>query len=617
MRQAAPTAADLVERLVAFEGPPQEFLRYLLAVQCRLSAAEAGVILRPGEGELQVVTIFPPPEPPDQVPDWVSQAAEGAVKVLASGKSIVAPLHGSTDLYGADPRNFLIILPIKYTGRSEVRGASAFLVDSRDGRDLRASQERLELASPLLSLYEMQLMLQRRQMDMRRLRDSLEVISALNRHDRFTAAALTLCNEFAARWQASRVSLGFLHGRGVRLKAISHTENFSRKMQLVQDMEAAMEECLDQDVEIIFPSAVEATYVSRAASRLSDRHGPSSICSFPLRHGGEVKGVLTVERPRESEFEAEGLEAMRLSADLATARTVNLHDQDRWFGAKAAAGIKRAAAAAVGPKHTWAKLIVLAVLGLTCFLIFAKGEYTVQAPTTLLAASQHIVPAPFEGRLEEVLVDQNDPVTKGQVLARLDASDLKTKLAGSRASLLAKEKARDDARYNNNVNEGEKLEAEAQEVRKEIQLLEEQIAQASLTAPCEGTIVKGDLKQRIGGPVQLGEALFEICRPEELRGELQVDERDIHEVQAGQKGEFAAIANPAKRVPLEVISITPSAEVVESKNIFKVRVELRAKPDRGMIPGVQGVSHVSIGRRHFAWIWAHRAVNWVRLKLWI
>ena len=73
--------------------------------------------------------------------------------------------------------------------------------------------------------------------------------------DRFAGAAMTFCNEIAARWQADRVGLGFLKGRYVQLKALSHTEKFSRKMKLVQDIEAAMEECLDQDVEIIYPPA--------------------------------------------------------------------------------------------------------------------------------------------------------------------------------------------------------------------------------------------------------------------------------------------------------------------------------------------------------------------------
>ena len=38
-------------------------------------------------------------------------------------------------------------------------------------------------------------------------------------------------------WQCERVSLGFFKGRYVQLRAMSHTEKFSRKMKIVQELE--------------------------------------------------------------------------------------------------------------------------------------------------------------------------------------------------------------------------------------------------------------------------------------------------------------------------------------------------------------------------------------------
>ena len=64
--------------------------------------------------------------------------------------------------------------------------------------------------------------------------------------EKFTSAAMAFCNEVASQWQCERVSIGFLKERYVQLKAMSHTESFNRKMQVVQDIESAMEECLDQ-----------------------------------------------------------------------------------------------------------------------------------------------------------------------------------------------------------------------------------------------------------------------------------------------------------------------------------------------------------------------------------
>ena len=612
------TTADLVERLVQFEGSPQDFLRYLLAVQCRLAAAEAAAILRPGqEGDLEIVTIYPAPERSGTPPMWVAQAGEAAGGVLAKGKTVIAAVHTATDMYGDAPDRHLILIPIKHTGRAEVRGMSAFLMRTRDEVVLRASRERLELSSSLLGLYEMRLMLQRRELDMRRLRDALEVVSAVNQHDRFGAAAMALCNEFAARWSGSRVSLGFLRGRGIRLSSISHTENFSRKMRLVQDIEAAMEECLDQDLEVFHPAPVEAAYVNRAAGRLSEKQGPAEVCSFPLRHGGEVRAVLTVERPRELPFDAEAIESMRLTADLVTARMVSLHKHDRWFGAKAARSIRKGAAAAVGPKHTWAKLLAIGIFALIVFLIFAKGEYTVRAPFVVQSQQRQVISAPFDGILEAVEVEPGDKVKKGQLLARLETDTLLLQRKKAAAELARYET--EYARYKSDVGtwaEAEATREKADTIRPQVALLDYHIEQAALRAPFDGFVVAGDLKQQIRVPVKLGDPLFQVAPAQRLRAELEVDEKDVGELRRLQKGELATAGEPARRIPFVVENISPAAEMIDDRNVFKVRVRLEQAPN-WMLAGMKGVAHVSIDRRRYAWMWTRRIVNWLRLKLWL
>src|SRR4051794_40225939 len=98
-------------------------------------------------------------------------------------------------------------------------------------------------------LKQLQGELGRRAIELERLKAAMETLTSVNAPARFMAAAMALCNELAARWKAERVGIGFLKGRYVRLQALSHTEKITRHMQLVQDIEAGMEESLDQDVE--------------------------------------------------------------------------------------------------------------------------------------------------------------------------------------------------------------------------------------------------------------------------------------------------------------------------------------------------------------------------------
>jgi hypothetical protein len=81
---------------------------------------------------------------------------------------------------------------------------------------------------------------------------------------------------------------------------------------------------------------------------------------------------------------------------------------------------------------------------------------------------------------------------------------------------------------------------------------------------------------------------------------------------------LAAIGRPGEHVAFRVARITPLAEVIDQRNVFKVRVELMEQdPSKVMYPGAEGVAKVDIDRRRYAWIWTRRLVNWVRMKFWI
>ena len=404
-----PTMAEMIERLSRFDGPPEQFLVSLLSVQCHLAAADAGGILRvvPNQG-VEVLAVYPQPAPGATAPVWLAQSAEVAPQVAAGAKTVIKPLHHTEDLYGQPARQHLILVPLR--GGSGVLGVATFVVTSNDQASLTATQQRLELTISLLSLYEMRLTLQQRQVDLMRLRLAMETTAAVNEQDRFHGAAMALCNEIASRWRCDRVSLGFLKGRYVHLKAMSHTEKFSRKMTLVQEIEAAMEEALDQDVEVLFPAGAQATFVCRASEELSRKHGPEAVLNLPLRHDRKVAAVVTLERPSQEPFELSEVESLRLTCDLCTPRLEGLHKHDRWFGARAAGAVREGLGALVGSKHTWIKVAGLGVCAAILFLIFVKGQFRATAPFVLESTSQRVVPAPFEGYLKHVYVSPGTEV---------------------------------------------------------------------------------------------------------------------------------------------------------------------------------------------------------------
>jgi len=606
----------LVERLSRFDGPPEQFLVNLLSVQCHMTAARGGAVLRAGDGQqVGPLAVYPPPERGATSPLWLAQAVESAQAVLSEGTTVVHPLHSAEDLYGAKARRHLVMIPISTEDRV-IRGYEAFLLETADPQVIAVATERLELTVGLLSLYEVRLTLQAKQFDLDRMSEAMQTLSSVNDTERFKAGAMAICNELASRWKCNRVSVGFLKRRSIQLGAMSHTEKLNRKMKLVRDIEAAMEECFDQDVEVMHPAPPDAMYVSRFSAELAREHGPSSVVHLPLRHKGECVGVLTLERPADAPLERPQVEALRLVCDLATPRLESLRTHDKWFGAKLADAARTAAATLVGPKHTWAKLLGAAMIAFTLFVFLGKGDYNADAPFMLETSRRFVVSAPFDGYIHEVMVEPDDPVHAGvTVLGTLDDSDLHRERLGAIAEQSEHQRDLDAALAAGKTVEAQIAKARINRLEQRINLLNARIERATLIAPVDGRILSGDLKQRINAPVRTGDKLFEVGPIDSLYAELAVPEDLVSELRVGHRGELATTSNPDRKLGFTVDRIHPVAEVVDQRNVFKVKVTLD-ESDQTLRPGMAGIAKVRIDRRSYAWLWTHRLVNWLKMKLW-
>lgn len=631
----------MVERLVKFNGPPELFLSELLAAQCRLGQAAAGSVVRLGASgpppELtpsaaggvaaqnlnesqqvaaEIMAVFPPLPATGSPPSWLAHAIELAMKPSPEAVGTqVHRLQASSAESGFPVVHHLVLVPVNTEGGFS--GVAAFLLDTDDQQIVEARRQRIELSVSLLSLYEMRQILQQRDADLRGLSTATRVLSASNDHPKFRAAAFSLCNEIATRWRADRVSLGLLSGRYVKLRAMSQTEHISRKMALVGAIESAMEESLDQDIEVLHPIPGGAMLVNRAAQELSSQHGPSAICSLPMRRGGEVIGVVTVERPIDQPMSPEEVAFLRMAVDLFTPRMAELAETDRWFGARLADATRRTLSEALGPRHTWAKVSAIALLAGVLALVFVPGTIRVEAPFKFQAVTQRSIPAPFEGYLETVEAEPNDVVEPGAVLATLNTAELRAELSRLEAEQLGYDKEAKMAAREGNQVERQIAEARVAKVEAQLEWLRWQIEHAVIRAPIAGTVVVGDLKQQLGAPVSKGDVLFEVAPLSELRAELWVADDKIGDVPPeGGKGQLAAAAHPGQKLDFEVEQINPIAEVIDGSNVFRVRVKLLERQPWAK-PGIEGVAKIDADQAPIGWVWTRDAINWVRLKLWI
>ncbi len=604
-------AVARLDQLREFTGPERVFWFHLLTTMAGVSGARVGVVLRAGPEEepgWKTVTHWPAQGVDEaEMQAFTGAAGDQAETCVQQGEAI----RGARTANGID---WCVAVRVTLEGEPGALVLAFFLQDVKEGAAVEALR-RLRLLAPLPTLYHLRRQVTDSETAVGHFAAVLDLVSALNVHQRFLPVAMTLCNELATRHQCDRVSLGWLEDGYAKTIAISRSERFERKMEAIKTLEATMEEALDQDEVIVWPEPAGPRMVTRAHEKFSASANVPSLCSVPLRLEGEPVAVLVCERSTQEFAEVE-MRLFALYGEMSVRRLADLKRTDRWFGARWLAAARAKFTELLGPQHTLAKL--LGALGIVTFILLAvvRTDYRVDAPFFLRTEDLSFIAAPFNGYLDEVKVTVGDEVKKDAVLASLDTRDLLLEEAGAAAERTRFLGEVERASGADKPAEMRIAQAQAEQARVRLEIIQYRRSQSNIVAPFDGVVVEGDLKKRIGSPVKQGEVLLRVARTDRIYVEANVNERDIRELRAGVAGEIAFTSAPKHKFNVRLNRIEPAALVKESGNTFAVRCAVESPSEPWWRPGMSGVAKIDVGRRSLLWVVAHRTIDFLRMQLW-
>lgn len=604
--------AELTE-LRRFAGAPGEFWPRLLAAHAALTGASRATLLLKDANATKWKVIG----------DWSSNGGPSKLSSVFAGRleeiahAAEAGGHTLASLDDAAPRSaghFAIGAKLQLlTGQSCV---AALLLSEVSEAEAQEGLLRLQLAADVPRSWQEFLSGQQAKTDITSFAHALDLMTEVNAQTRFTAAALAFCNGIATRFACDRVSLGWLSGGYARLAAMSRTEKFNRQMAAAQFLEAAMDECLDQDEEILWPAPTEgASFIARDHEKFSREQNAAPLCSLPLRMDGKPAAVVTCERGA-APFTAHEVRQLRLACDQAARRLGDLRRRDRWFGARWAAWSKERLSVLVGPRHTWAKVTALFVTALLAALFLVRVPYRVEGSFVLRSDAAQFRAAPFDSYIEQVFARPGDSVKAGAPLVKLATRELELRESAALADVSRFQREAEKARSTNGLAEMRVALALADQAKAQLDLVRHHLGTATLAAAFDGVVVEGDLRERLGAPVKQGDALMKVARLETLYVEAEVPERDIHEILGKRNGEIAFVSQPRLKFPVRIVKIEPAAFTRPEGNVFLVRCEFERGAESWWRPGMSGLCKLSVERRTLWWILTHRTADFLRMKLW-
>jgi macrolide-specific efflux system membrane fusion protein len=215
-------------------------------------------------------------------------------------------------------------------------------------------------------------------------------------------------------------------------------------------------------------------------------------------------------------------------------------------------------------KRFWKILVVVVIVGGVATYVFIKKrrplrpdirrvaatrdslESTIQATGNVQPQDRVEIKAPIAGRVEDVLVNEGDPIKKGQVLALMSSSE--------RAALIDAARAKGP---------------------EELKHWEDLYKAAPLVAPLTGVIIARDVEP--GQTVATTDPVLVMSN--RLIVMAQVDETDIREIKIGQSATITLDAYPNEVIPARVDHIAFEAKTVSNVTIYEVQVAPIKVPD--------------------------------------
>jgi len=265
-----------------------------------------------------------------------------------------------------------------------------------------------------------------------------------------------------------------------------------------------------------------------------------------------------------------------------------------------------------------------------------RGDLTVKVSATgnLQPTNQVDVGSELSGTIDEVFVDDNDVVKKGQIIARLDTSKLrdqvtqsKASLASAKASVLLAEATEDEARANlarqQHVAQlsGGRLPSQAEldtakatlkraqanaasaaasvsQLQAALQSTETNVELATIRSPVDGIVLSRQIEpgQTVAAMMQ-APILFTLAENlSQMKLEVNVDEADVGQVKPGQAASFSVDAWPGRQYPSQIIRVGFGAQTSDGVVSYKTVLTVN-NDDLSLRPGMTATAEITTQQR--------------------
>ena len=441
----------------------------------------------------------------------------------------------------------------------------------------------------------------------------IELVAHVQSANDSNSGCQRLADSLQTYLQADRVVIGMCRsGRSeVKVAAISGgavIDPFSEETRLV---ESALQESLIRSTSGVWPALeLSNRHALLSHQQLAESGYGDSLVSMPIQtESGDAMGCILVTLPLSTNDaaitdrirEAERFLRAGAGALAGCLGVLQKVADSRWLSLiRGARGVL-----------TTSRLQMAAWLsGAIAMVLMLPMIYRIRCELELQPVERRYVAAPFDGPLEQCLVEPGDIVTKDQLLAQMDGREIRWELAEVQANLNKATKERNTQLSKKEFGNAAISGHEMQRLEQRAALLQHRNESLEIRSPADGVVVSGDHREAEGVPLEMGKTLFEIAPLDAMVVELCIPEEDIRHVEIGMTVDIQLEAAPEDSITALIRSVHPRAEIRDGKNIFIAEADI---PNHTSLlrPGMRGSAHVNTRRHALGWNLFHKPAAWL------
>jgi len=249
------------------------------------------------------------------------------------------------------------------------------------------------------------------------------------------------------------------------------------------------------------------------------------------------------------------------------------------------------------------------------FLVVCPLPLRVDGDAVVSPGRRALVQPEVEGVVGKVLVHEGQTVRQGQVLAEMEAWNLRSAVAEAQSKYESAMLQMNHALAANDGTEAGVYRVQADFWKAEVDRAGQLLGKAQLRSPIDGVVATPHVEDFAGRKLEQGDAFAEVVDTSQVMVDLAIDDADAGLLRAGERAVVKLNSYPTRTFHGQVAVVSPKGTIIHDGAVFYARVAV-ANSDGAIRAGMEGRGKVRTGWYPAGYVFFRRLFLWVYGKVW-